>query len=360
MKVRRRLKRSTKQYIIVAIICIVVIGGAATATSIVITGQVKEEYQSLLQEAYQDMQDNQREVYVSTIDIHSGDIIKSDMLEKKMVYSSQPQETYITKKELGKTALIDIPSGTQMMNSMVTANNVTTNIREMEYQVISMNSNILVKDTVDVRIFYPNGESYVVLSKKKIMGYTPDTVSVFLWIDEAELLRMSAAIVDAALYTGAKLYVTRYIEPNFQEASVVTYTPSLSILSLIESDPNIIERCSQELNKNIRKALENRLADTMSTDLTAINWDVDPNTTFQPNIAKAPDTIEAEPEYEAEEAAVNSNDMLKQENVLTPIPTEIPKERKIEENLKGEHELGSMDYFYVASDTEGGEVEYGE
>ncbi len=64
---------------------------------------------------------------------------------------------------------------------------------------------------------------------------------------------MSAAIVDASLYHGSKLYMTKYIEPNIQEASIITYTPSVSILSLIENDPNIVNRCSQVLNKEVRR-----------------------------------------------------------------------------------------------------------
>lgn len=269
------MKRSTRQYITVAIICTVVIGAAATITAFLITRQIRDEYQLLLQEAYEDMRANQRNVYIATRDILNGEVIQEDMLERKTVYSSQPQDSYITKEVIGKTALVDIVTGTQVLNAMVTANDVASNIRELEYQVITMNSNILQHDTVDVRIFYPNGESYIVLAKKKIVGYTPESSSVFLWVDEAELLRMSAAIVDAALYTGSKLYVTRYVEPNYQDASVITYTPSLSILSLIENDPNIIERSSQKLNKDIRKSLENRLTDNMTVDIAAIHWDID-------------------------------------------------------------------------------------
>lgn len=360
MKMKRRLKRSTRQYIIVAVICIVVIGGAATATSVIITGQVRENYRNLLQKAYQDMQANQREVYVTTADIHSGDLIKAEMLEKRTVYSSQSQGTYLTREEIGKTALIDLPSGTQMMNTMVTDNQVAANIREIEYQVITMNSNIIANDTVDVRIFYPNGESYVVLSKKKIMSYVPETMSVFLWIDEAELLRMSAAIVDAALYTGSKLYVTKYIEPNFQEASVITYAPGLSILSLIENDPNIIERCSQELNKNIRKALENRLADNMETDLSAINWKVDPNNAYLQMPEGTEEAARAEPEGAPEEVKADTDTQKMQEEAITPIPSGMPQNIKEKDKRDKDKELGSADYFYMVKDAKDNEVEYGE
>jgi hypothetical protein len=273
----RRLRRSTKQYITVAVLCIVVIGGAASATAFILTNQIKEKYQTLLNDAYQDMAMNKREVYVSTEDIKAGDELTKNNLKKAIVYSSQPQESFLTLQEIGKLALIDIPAATQVMKTMVTENMVSSQLREMEYQVVSLSSNIANNDTVDIRIVYPNGESYIVLSKKMIKGVTEGQPSCFLWLNEEEILRMSAAIVDAVLYTGSQLVTSKYIEPTIQEASQVTYIPSLDILSLLEKDPNILERCSQELAMEVRKALENRLAANMSVNVAEINWMVDPN-----------------------------------------------------------------------------------
>ena len=335
MRFKRRIKRSTKQYIMVALICIIFIGGAAALTSFIILGQVKSQYQALLNKARHDMEVNQKNVYIAVLDIPSGEVIKKEMVVKKTVYSSQPKETYLSVKDIGKLAVVNIASGTQILNSMVTDHDVSDKIREMEYQVINMNSNITKHDTVDIRISYPNGESYVVLSKKEIMAYTAETLSVYLWMDEEELLRMSAAIVDAVLYPGSKLFVTKYIEPNIQEASTVNYTPGLSILSLIEHDPNIIERCSQKLNKDVRKALENRLAKSMASDVTTADWNVDTNNTF---------------------ATDNSGDVT---NVLTPTP--LPKRNQSPVLESEESELGSESYFYYAKDnSKDDEIEYGE
>lgn len=277
MVMRRKLKKSTKQYLTVAMICIVVIGGAAVFTSFVITNQIKEEYKMQLKKAYQEMESNQRRVYVAISDIEAGDFITEDNIEVRTVYASQPEEIYLNESGEGKVALVDIPSGTQIINSMLTKTPVSNEIREIEFNAIYISSNISDKDTVDVRISYPNGETYVVLSKKQIKGIFPETATCYFWLNEEEILRMSAAIVDAGLYPGASLNVTKYIEPSIQEASIVNYVPSLSILSLLESDPNIVEHYSQELNKEIRKALENRLAESMGLDVTEISWDINPN-----------------------------------------------------------------------------------
>ena len=274
MKIRKKIKRSTRQYITVALICILVIGGAAIFASVIITSQIRSDYKGLLNEVYKDMELNQRTVYVASSDISSGEVIREDKVERMKVYSSQPQDIFLEENQLGKTALVNISSGTQILKTMITNHTISSKIREIEYNVINLSSNIMVSDTVDIRIFYPNGESYVVLSKKELKGLITETSCIYLWMEEEELLRMSAAIVDAGLYPGSRLYVTKYIEPNIQEASLITYTPSLSILSLIENDPNIIERCSQELSKEVRKALENRLANSMGIDVTTIDWDV--------------------------------------------------------------------------------------
>lgn len=275
---RKKIKRSTKQYLIVAFICITVIGGAAIITSLLIANQIKDEYEAKLKAAYDEMEVNQKSILVSTSDIMAGDTITKDNVTEKRVYASQAIESYYKLEEDDRSlALVDIPRDTQITKSMTTKNQVSSEMREVQYDVINLSSNVYDNDTIDVRLLYPNGESFVVLSKKNIKGITPEESNCFFWLDEEEIHRMSAAIVDAGLYPGSKLTTTKYIEPNIQDKSVVTYTPSIAILTLLENDPNILERCSQELNKDVRKALENRLASSMGLDVSKISWDVNPN-----------------------------------------------------------------------------------
>lgn len=275
MRFRRKLRRTTKQYIIVAMICIIVIGSAAIITSVITIGQIREEYEYMLNEARQEMNNNKKSVYIALSDINIGETLNVDMVEKKTVYSAQPAESYITEDELGKAVRIDITKGTHIVKSMLARNSVTSILREVEYDVIHISPNIEANDHVDVRIVYPNGENYIVMSKKSLKGFQPGLPVCYLWVDEEELLRMSAAIVDAGIYQGSRLFMTKYIEPNIQEASIITYTPNISVLSLIENDPNIVGRCSQILNIEVRKAIENRLSKSMDLDVSAISWELD-------------------------------------------------------------------------------------
>lgn len=277
MKFYKNIKRTTMQYIIVSVICILIMGGAAFFTSFVFTNHIKEEYNALLEEAYSEMESNKRTVYIAASEITSGEVITEDKVIKKTVYAAQPQNSYMSGKELGQAALINITKDTHILKAMLTENAMDSGMREMEYQVVNLNSNIENFDTVDLRIFFPNGEDYIVLSKKVIKGIAPDFQSCLLWLSEEEILRMSSAIVDAYLYTGTKIYTTKYIEPTFQEASRITYEPSVSTLMLIEDNPNIVETAINEVSKLLRKAMENRLADSFHTKVEDIAWELTPN-----------------------------------------------------------------------------------
>ncbi len=353
MKFKNRIKRSTKQYIIVACICIVVIGGAALSTALVITSHVKKEYHSLLSRAYHDMELKQRNVYIAVSDINAGETVSQDKLKKEKVYSSQPQDSYITKEDIGKLSLIDIAAETQILTSMVTDNMVSPRLREMEYEVITLNSNIVSNDTVDVRIVYPNGESFVVLSKKVVKGIEPGSAICYLWLDEDEILRMSAAIVDAVLYTGSRLITSKYIKPTIQEASRVTYIPNIAILTLLESDPNILEKSSQELSKDVRKSLENRLAASLSTDVSSINWNVPAYLTQTAEDSEAQENTEELQESTKLQESTNLQESINQNfNISDPVETP--------------GDLGEAqpqdNFFYYAQEQEAMEadIEYGE
>lgn len=339
---RRHMKRTTKQYIIVATICIVVLGGAATFTAIMVSGQIRDKYAFLLANAHMEMEANKKKVYVARADIAPGDFITEDTVIEQTVYSSQPQDILISSDDIGKVALINISAGTQLLKSMLSGQSIKSELREIEYSVISVSTNIANNDTVDIRIMFPNGETYVVLSKKVIRGYTPDTAICHFWLDEEELLRMSAAIVDASLYTGSSLFVTKYIEPNIQDASVANYIPSLSILALLESDPNILERATQELSREVRKALENRLANSLNLDVSTIAWDINPN--GQSNSIPTPD--------------LNSSFGETPTDAMTDVS------EQAEKNPDGESEgvRSSDDFFYYAEEASAKEddIEYGE
>ena len=84
--------------------------------------------------------------------INTGEILSMDMVEEGLVYTSQPVDSFITKEELGKPVMIDINEGTHILKSMLADNLVSSALREIEYDVIHIGSNIQVNDYIDVMI----------------------------------------------------------------------------------------------------------------------------------------------------------------------------------------------------------------
>lgn len=280
-RISRKLKRSTKQYIMVCVIAIIICGVAAAVISIKIVQDVRAESEGLINQYQNEMDANKKSVYILNNEVLAGEIISSTNLTRKTVYASQAPEMYIDRNDIGKVALINLKGGTQVLKSMVTAITVTNDVREAEFNTILVSSNIITNDILDVRIVYPNGEDYTVLAKKTIKGYAPGAINCFLWLTEEELIRMQSAIVDAYLYSGSYLYTTKYIEPNLQDATVVNYEPSVEAINLIQENPNILETASNELSILVRKALENRLSTSMSKDIRTNQWELENDFIYQ-------------------------------------------------------------------------------
>lgn len=156
------------------------------------------------------------------------------------------------KVELDENVLvpkIDIKANTVVSASMFTKaeEQVSNDLREQEYNMISLPVNLEDKDTIDIRLRLPNGADYIVLTKKNVTipktadGYMTNTV--ILKCSEAETMTMSAAIVDTyqMLEAGAKLYAVKYTDPGLQETATATYLPSGAVMTLISTNPNIVQ-----------------------------------------------------------------------------------------------------------------------
>lgn len=270
----RRFRRSTRQYIVIVLLSLLVIGTSFVAAYFLILRNIEKSYGIQLEALSKEIAANQRFVYEAVVDIEAGTYVTEEMLLYKKVYTGQSSNTFIDKDDLGKVALISIPRGAYVQKSMVQDENVRDDVREVDYSCIQLSSHVNTNDTIDIRIVYPNGENYIVLSKKVVKECSEDKVLCYLWLTEEEILSMSSAIVDAYLYSGAYLYSTKYIESTLQEASIVNYQPSLASQELIQNNPNIVEVAAKALSKTLRKELENRLANSMDLNVSDINWDV--------------------------------------------------------------------------------------
>ena len=194
------------------------------------------------------------------------------------------ESTFVSKIALGK--------GTAITPGMVTviSEQATNDLREQEYNMISLPADLKTDDTVDVRLRLPSGADYVVLSKKRVrvpnVGSNPTYSTVALNLNETEILVMSAAIIDAYKIQGSKLYINKYTDPGLQKASKITYIPSADALRVIDKDPNQLAKAKNALvelyqsSPDFRTQIDTTIS---SADQTAINAPVQSGTTTEIN-----------------------------------------------------------------------------
>lgn len=292
---RRKVKILTLLLIIAAVIV------AALGTLFYITNQ-KLNNSLLNAENIQTVLDENTlsGVYVAKTDIHKGDSIidkamadeanqndpseardeqtagaiitsvKEENVYKSDIYTSLGKSSYMSSEQLGAVAIVDIPAGTPVMANMVEPLTITQDTREYEIMAVNLMVDQQENDIVDIRLAYPNGEEYTVLSKKKIQNLSLAYADFRTFMTENEMLTYRSAVCDAYQTTGAYLYAVRYVESNLQDAATVNYLVRSETIDLMRSDPNIYTTAEQTMNASARMALEVRLGQLTEEQLAAV------------------------------------------------------------------------------------------
>ena len=189
-------------------------------------------------------------LYYTQTDANGSDSIvrvyKEDTTENYYIKPTSTTKQYIELNNVPVVAKLDMKKNTVVTPNMVqqTDNIVSNDVRVEEYNVVSLPVDLTDGDYVDIRLMLPNGQNYIVVSKKIVEipmgaeGRLADTIRMTL--REDEILAMSSAIVEAAGINGAKLYATKYSDAGLQEASSPTYVVNDEVAKLIEADPNIV------------------------------------------------------------------------------------------------------------------------
>ena len=255
------LERKARNSFIKGIVVAGLIGLIGIVVLVIILLQMKGEEQARL--------DAQKKVYVLKTSVQSGTVITQDMFTTIGADANVAPSDAVTAtsynsiafdeegNELEVIAKIDIAANTIVTTNMLTtSDNVNTDdVREEEYNMISLPSDLETGDTVDVRLRMPDGTNYIVVSKKKVtvldQGGIPSINTISLELSEGEILMMSNAIVEAYMMEGSKLYLTRYVDPGMQAGAITTYVPNGDVQNLIAQDPNIVNEAKQELVNRI-------------------------------------------------------------------------------------------------------------
>ena len=213
--------------------------------------------------------DAQKNVYVLRGAVQSGTLLTQDMFTTVGADANVAPSDALTASvyntlafdeegnPLEIVAKIDIAANTIVTASMITtSDNINTDdVREEEYNMISLPADLETGDTVDVRLRMPDGTNYIVVSKKKVTvldnAGIPSINTISLELSEGEILMMSNAIVEAYMMEGSRLYLTRYVEPGMQAGAITTYVPNGEVQNLIAQNPNIVNEAKQELINRI-------------------------------------------------------------------------------------------------------------
>lgn len=202
--------------------------------------------------------------YVLNRDIKSGEKVTVDMFTPISTYQSMVPQNYINSANVASLdenkaliAKIDMSKNTVVTtNSVVTEDQTVTNdIRTMEYNMFTLPINVDIGDFVDIRITFPNGQDYIIASKKEIKNVQGNTITFEL--PEQDILMLNSAIVESYIMTASNIYIAKYVEPGLQEKATNTYTPTAEVIKLIASDSNIVSSAKKELAEKFNTDLRN-------------------------------------------------------------------------------------------------------
>lgn len=254
------MKKKRKSQIIASVIALLSVILIAAVVIIVLGRKEIQQREQQIQELSAELAANTRTVYVAILDINAGEKIEENVnVVSQDIKSGLSSDIYITSEELGGKAVVDIPNGSAVEKNMVTDVEITTDTRDYEIAVANLMVNQENHDIVDIRIWFPDGSDYIVLSKKEIYNLAMGSSTFDSLLNEEEILRLQSATVDGLL-NGGKIYTTRYVEPTLQEAATEFYPVNEAVLALIQSgDPNILTRATETLNMSARMDLEARL-----------------------------------------------------------------------------------------------------
>ena len=268
-------KRSKLPFVLLTAFIIIVLVGAILGTLYYLfQAKIKElnaESEEKIQQLTFELYLLNREAYIPKDEIKLGTLLTPELFDKVNIKLETKQDLLLDESDMGKINTVTLPAGAAVLKSMTTETKPANDIREVELNMFLTQTNQKYGDHVDIRITFPNGESYIVLSKKQLKGINLKENTVWLWLDEAEILNISSAIIDAYIHQGSKLHVTTYILPELQEAAIPFYPANTDVLDLMKKDPNILKKAQDALAREARALLESHLSMINSEDIADVS-----------------------------------------------------------------------------------------
>ena len=236
-----------------------------------------------------------------TIDNKEYEVQKEDETENYYIEKNN-QKQYLELNSVPLIAKVDMKKNTLITTDLLSKsdNMVQDDVRKQEYNMIVLPMDLSTGDYIDVRVMFPNGQDFIVVSKKEVeipnIAGVDSEDTIWINLSEDEILHMSCAIIDAAQVKGAKIYATRYTEAGMQAAATPTFPVNSATSALLQSDPNVLEKAMTEIR--------NRYNNGNSAELR--------NNYINSEIEKQADQAKSNLETEMEESITNSKNSRKE------------------------------------------------
>lgn len=194
--------------------------------------------------------------------------VKQEETTDNFYIEKNGQKEYLELNSVPLVAKVNMKKNTLITTDLISKsdNMVQNDVRKQEYNMIVLPMDLATGDYIDVRVLFPNGQDFIVVSKKEVevpnVGGVDSEDTIWINLSEDEILHMSCAIIDAASVKGAKIYATKYTEPGMQEAATPTYVVDGATSKLLENNPNILPKAME----TIRNRYNNGNSTTIRND----------------------------------------------------------------------------------------------
>ncbi len=217
-------------------------------------------------------------VFVLSKDLESGEEVTTDIIASKEMESSVVPSnalsldkletmTNVTDedgnliKKVKVISKINLKAGTIITSDMIKEEGkLEKDVRKVEYNTISLSSQLETGKYIDIRLRLPSGGDYIVVSHKKIeipeIDGVPSLNTIWLELSETEILTLNCALVENYKIEGSVLYATEYVEAGLQDAATITYLPNSETVNLIMKDPNCVATAAAEIIKRYSPSKE--------------------------------------------------------------------------------------------------------
>lgn len=209
-----------------------------------------------------------RHVYILKNNKQKGEEIRNTDLIECDIYSKDEISAVTTPNDLiGKRLKIDVGEMSIINSDMVYKEDISDDIRLHEYLFLDLHDEITEGSYIDIRITFPNGEDYIVAEHKRVEKRKES--SIYVYVNEEEILLMSSAKVDLDTYAGTKVYAILYAR-DYQNPASKDYPANEHICELADWNPNMIKKVFTDEGRMRRKELENNMTEFLINNKNSV------------------------------------------------------------------------------------------